>query len=142
MIPRQVAYNLRTQRLASEVGQHKAGAVNVLVVVTAQLLFLLPSPGADGLTHVAAGVLAADHETDLARGVGGDGGVGVFRDREDLLAGLLEVGDQREVEPLVLGYETKSTVPQNRARKAGWLAGWCNNVSQNSSSHRTAGESK
>jgi len=77
--------------------------VNVLVVVAAELLLLLGGPGAEGLTHVAGSILAADHEADLAGGVGGDGGVGVLCDGEDLLAGLLEVGNQVKVKPLVLG---------------------------------------
>ena len=78
--------------------------MDVLVVVAAELLLLLGGPGAEGLTDVAGGILAADHKADLAGGVGGDGGVGVFGDGEDLLAGLLEVGNQVKVEPLVLGY--------------------------------------
>lgn len=81
--------HLRTQSLAGKVGQHEAGAVDILVVVAAELLLLLTGPGADGLADVASGVLAADHEANLAGGVGGDGGVGVLGDGEDLAAGLL-----------------------------------------------------
>jgi hypothetical protein len=81
--------------------------VDVLVIVAAETLLLLAGPAADGLAHVAGGVLAADHEADLAGGVGGDGGVGVFGDGEDLLAGLLEIGDQGKMEPLVLGCRCK-----------------------------------
>ncbi len=80
--------------------------MDILVVVAAELLLLLAGPGADGLADVAGGILAADHEADLAGGVGGDGGVGVLGDGEDLAAGLLQVGDEREVEPLVLGCRT------------------------------------
>ena len=79
--------------------------MDVLVVVAAQALLLLARPGADGLAHVAVGVLAANHEADLAGGVGGDGGVGVLDDGEDLLAGLLELTDQLEVKPLVFGWK-------------------------------------
>lgn len=79
--------------------------MDVLVVVAAQTLLLLAGPGAERLLDVAVGVLGADHEADLAGGVGGDGGVGVFSDGEDFLASLLEVGDQGEVEPLVLSYK-------------------------------------
>ena len=77
--------------------------MDVLVVVAAELLLLLTGPAANGLLDVTSGILAADHEADLAGGVGGDGGVGVFGHGENLLAGLLEVGDQRQVQPLVLG---------------------------------------
>ena len=78
--------------------------MDLLVVVLAKLVLLGLRPLADGLLEVAVGVKAADHEADLARGVGGDGGVGVLDVGEDLLAVLLELGDQGEVEPLVLGY--------------------------------------
>ena len=78
--------------------------MDLLVVVLAQLVLLSLGPLADGLLEVAVGVKAADHEADLARGVGGDGGVGVLDVGEDLLAVLLELGDQGEVKPLVLGY--------------------------------------
>jgi len=77
--------------------------VDIRVIVPAQSLLLLARPATDRLAHVALGVLAAHHEADLARRVGGDGGVGVFGDGEDLLAGLAEVGNEREVEPLVFG---------------------------------------
>ena len=46
-------------------------------------------------------VFGADHEAYLARRVGGDGGVGVFDHGEDFSAGLFEVSDEGEVEPLV-----------------------------------------
>lgn len=72
------------------------------VVVAALLLLLLGGPAAQRNADVAVGVLAADHEADLAGGVGGDGGVGVLGDGEDLLAVLLQLGDERKVEPLVL----------------------------------------
>lgn len=77
--------------------------MDVLVVVAAELLLLLSGPGAEGLTDVAGGVLGADHEANLAGGVGGDGGVGVLGNGEDLLAGLLKFGNHVKVEPLVLG---------------------------------------
>ena len=89
--------------------------MDILVVVAAETLLLLTGPGARGLAHVAVGVLAADHEADLAGGVGGDGGVGVFGDGEDLLAGLAEVGNQGEVQPLVFGCE-EGMLTQNQSR--------------------------
>ena len=50
-------------------------------------------------------VLAAHHEADLARRVGGDGGVGVFDHGENFPAGLFEVGDEGEMEPLVFRFD-------------------------------------
>lgn len=73
------------------------------VVVLALLVLLLGGPLAQGHLDVGVGVLAADHEANLARRVGGDGGVGVLGDGKDLLAVLLELGDEGQVQPLVLG---------------------------------------
>lgn len=82
--------------------------MDLLGVVLAELVLFLLRPGANGLLEVAVGILAADHEADLARWVGGDGGVGVLDVGEDGLAVLLELGDQWEVEPLVLGCKRKT----------------------------------
>jgi hypothetical protein len=71
--------------------------VNVLAVVPAQLLLLLHGPRSHWLLDITPSVLAADHETDLPGWVGGDGGVCVFRNGEDLLAVFLELGDEFEV---------------------------------------------
>ena len=72
------------------------------VVVSAKLVLLLWAPATQRLANIALGILAANHEADLAGWVGGDGGVCVFDRGEDLLAVLLQLGDQWEVEPLVL----------------------------------------
>lgn len=77
--------------------------MDIRIIVPAQNLFFLARPRPHGPAHVAAGVLAADHEADLAGGIGGDGGVGVFGDGENLLAGVTEVGDEGEMQPLVFG---------------------------------------
>lgn len=76
--------------------------MDLSVVVAALGFLLVGGPLADRDLDVAVGVLAADHEADLAGGVGRDGGVGVLGHREDLLAVLLELGDKRQVQPLVL----------------------------------------
>ena len=76
--------------------------MNRLIIVPTQLILLFGVPAAHGRRDVPVFVLAADHEADLARGVGGDGGVGVFDRGEDFFAGFFEVGDEGEVEPLVL----------------------------------------
>lgn len=77
------------QGLAGEVGKNKRSLVDLLGVVLAKLILLLLGPGASGLLEVAVGILAANHEADLARRVGGDGGVSVLDVREDGLAVLL-----------------------------------------------------
>lgn len=68
------------------------------------LLFLLLGPGSYWLRDIAISVLAADHEANLSGWVGWDSGVCVLGDWEDLLAVFLELGDELEVEPLVLGW--------------------------------------
>lgn len=91
--------------------------MNLLVVVLAQLVLFLSGPGAERGLEVAVGVLAADHEADLTRGVGGDGGVSVLDVGEDGLAVLLELSDEREVEPLVLGCDCKKRLAECRAEE-------------------------
>lgn len=97
--------NASPKSLASESGQDECGLVDGLAIIPAQLLFLLSRPAAERLGQVAVGVLAADHETDLARGISGNRGVGIFDCGEDLLARLLEVGNEGQVKPLILGYK-------------------------------------
>lgn len=98
------------QSLGSESGKDERGLVDLGVVVTAELLLLLLGPGAERNLDVAVGVLAADHEADLAGWIGWDGCVGVLSHGEDLLAVLLELGDQGKMEPLVLGCGSKLLV--------------------------------
>lgn len=85
--------SLLPQRLPRKVRQHKTRAVDLLIVIPAQLLLLLGAPFPQRRFHVAILVFAADHEADLAGGVGRDGGVGVFDGGEDFFAGFFEVGD-------------------------------------------------
>lgn len=91
------------QSSASKSWQNEAGLVDSSVVVSAQFLFFLRRPLANWLGDITVGILAADHEANLARWVGRNGGVGIFDCWEDLLAILLELGDQGKVKPLVLG---------------------------------------
>jgi hypothetical protein len=77
--------------------------VHLLAVVPAVLLLLLERPGSHWLPDITVGILGADHESDLTRGVGRDTGVGVFGNGEDLTAGLLQTRNQFKVQPLVLG---------------------------------------
>lgn len=94
---------LQVQGLARKTGQDKASRVNVAVIIAAETVLLCARPRTQRHAQVALGILAADHEPDLAGRIGGDGRVGVFCDREDLLAGFLELRDERQMEPLVLG---------------------------------------
>lgn len=77
--------------------------MDLRAVVAEVLILELLVELADWLAHVAGSVLGADHEANLAGWVGWNGGVGVLDGWEDLLAVLLELGDQWHVEPLVLG---------------------------------------
>lgn len=82
------------EELAGKGRQDEARSVNLLVVVPAEFLLFLGAPAAERLLDVSSGVFAADHEADLARGVGGDGGIGVLDHGKDLLAVFLELGDE------------------------------------------------
>jgi len=97
------------QSLLSESRQNEAGLVDLGVVVAAQAVLLLGAPRAKRDSDVASDLLAADHETDLARRVGRDGRVGVLGHGEDLAAFLLQLSDQGEVEPLVFSCKLSFT---------------------------------
>lgn len=71
------------ESLASECRQNEGSLVDLLAVVLAELLLLLRRPAAKRLLDVALGVLGADHEANLARWVGRDGGVRVLDSGED-----------------------------------------------------------
>ncbi len=75
--------------------------MNILVVVFAELLLFLRAPAPQRFLHVAIGVLATDHESNLAGRVGGYGSISILGNRKHFLAVLLELGDQRKVQPLV-----------------------------------------
>jgi hypothetical protein len=53
---------------------------------------------------VSVGILAAHHETNLARRISRNRGVSVFDNWEDFFAVLLELGDERQMKPLILGW--------------------------------------
>merc|ERR1739842_198116 len=74
---------LLLQRLLGELGQHERGLVHLAAVVLEQLVLLLLAELPERLLHIAAGVLAAHHEADLAGRVGRDRRPPVLRDRED-----------------------------------------------------------
>jgi hypothetical protein len=96
-----------SESLASEGGQNKGRLVDFLAVVPAQRLLLFSRPGAKRLLEVEVRILAADHETNLAGGVGGNCGVCVFDVGEDFFASLLEVDNEGHVKPLVLSCMVK-----------------------------------
>ena len=77
--------------------------MHIRIIIPTQALLLLAAPGAQRHAHIPRGILAANHEADLARGIGRDGGVGVLGDGEDFFARPFQVADQLEMEPLVFG---------------------------------------
>jgi hypothetical protein len=95
------------ESLAGERGQNEGRLMNLLAVVLAQLLLLLGWPAAKWLLEVTVGILAADHEANLTGWVCGDRRVAVLNVGEDLLARLLEIDNERHMQPLILGYAHK-----------------------------------
>jgi hypothetical protein len=67
--------------------------VDLLIVVSTELLFLLIAPATQRLLDITGSIFATDHEANLTTRVGRDGGVGVLDDGENLLAGLLKASD-------------------------------------------------
>jgi len=67
--------------------------VDLFVVVSAQLLFLLHAPTPNWLLDIPISILATNHESDLTRRVGWNRGVCIFNGRENFSAGLLERRD-------------------------------------------------
>ena len=101
-----IDYNLHLLSLqspAGKSGQNETRTVDLLVVIFAQLLLFLGTPTTHRFFEVPLGILTTDHEADLTRRVGGDGGVGVLDHGKNLAAGPLEAGDERQVEPDVFG---------------------------------------
>ncbi len=78
--------------------------MDISTVVSAKLLLFLGGPATERCLEVTVGILAADHEADLAGGVCWDGGVGVFDVGENLFTVFLELGDHRKMKPLVLSW--------------------------------------
>lgn len=79
--------------------------MDLFIIVSAQLLLFFKLPLPQGHLDVPVGILAADHESDLARWVRRDSGVGIFDRGEYFLATFLQVGDEAEVQPLVFGLQ-------------------------------------
>lgn len=75
--------------------------MNLLAVVSTQLLLLFLGPASQRLFDIPRGVFTAYHKADLAGRVGGDGGVGVFGHGEDFSTGGLKLSDEFKVEPLI-----------------------------------------
>jgi hypothetical protein len=80
--------------------------VDFLVIISAQLLLLVWRPRSYWLGYVSVCILGADHESDLARRISGDSGIGVLSYREDFLARFLQVSNEIGMQPLVLSYNT------------------------------------
>lgn len=75
-----------SQRLPSKSWQHKTRFVDILIIVPTQLLLFLLRPTPKRCLEISLSVLAADHESNLARWVSGDGSVGILDSGEDFLA--------------------------------------------------------
>lgn len=95
---------LSPQRAPRKTRQNKARTMDLFIIVPAQLLLFFKLPLPQGHLDVPVGILAADHESDLARWVRRDRGVGIFDRGEYFFATFLQVGDETEVQPLIFGF--------------------------------------
>lgn len=80
----------------TELGDGKSSSMDLRVVVPGV------GNGTEGNSEVSGRVLAADHDTNLTGGVGGDGGETVLDDGEELGASFLEGLDEGEMNPQAL----------------------------------------
>jgi len=74
--------------------------MHLLVVVLAVLVLLSSRPTPQGFLDVNLGVLAADHEADLARRVCGDSGETILGDGEGFTEFLQDGFDEGKMQPL------------------------------------------
>lgn len=87
------------QKGAGPSRQHERGFMNFGIVVSVLLLLFVDIVDAQRLVDFTRGILAADHESDLARRIGGNSRVCVFGDRKNFRAGFLEIANQGHVQP-------------------------------------------
>ena len=106
------------QSLCGESWQHKCRSVDLLVVVLAKLLFLLWRPASQRFFYIPLGILTADHKSDLTRWICWDGGVCIFDDGKDFLAGLLKRSNQWQMKPLVLSWQTDLILAKLKTEEA------------------------
>jgi hypothetical protein len=79
-----------SQSFAGKARQNKARSVDLLVVVSAELLLLFKSPSSQWLANISVWIFTTNHETDLARWISGNSGVGILDGGEDFFARFLK----------------------------------------------------
>lgn len=90
---------LLVQSLLGELRQNKSSLVDLRVVVTTELILLLGSELAKRLSEVDISILGAHDVTNLTRGIGRDRGVSIFNLRVEILTEILDLSDERKMEP-------------------------------------------
>lgn len=98
-IERSRHFFLLVQGLLCELRQNKSSLVDLRVVVTTELILLFRRELAKRFSEVGVRILGAHDVTDLTRGVGRDRSVGVFDLRIEVLAEILDLSDERKMEP-------------------------------------------
>lgn len=79
--------------------QDEGSLMDIRVVVTTELIFLLLGEATERFSEVDASILGAHDVTNLTTGVSGDTGVSVFNLRVKVLTEILDLSDKRKMEP-------------------------------------------
>lgn len=98
------------QDFLCELRQDESGLMDFGIVVTAELGFLLRCPSTERFAQVGVGVLGAHDVTNLSARVSGNASVGVFNLRVEVLAEVLDLLDQGQVEPHAFALGAEHTV--------------------------------
>lgn len=80
--------------------------MDLLVVVPTMLQLFLSAPGPQRLGNITIFVLATDHEPNLSARICRNRSVSVLDGGEDFFTRLLELGDELDMKPYVLGCRT------------------------------------
>lgn len=91
--------HLFIQSLLGKLRQDESSLVDLRVVITTELIFLLLGERTKGFSEVDAGILGTHDVTDLTGGISGDASVSILDLRVEVLTEILDLSDKRKMEP-------------------------------------------